>query len=109
MAKLINGAIGFLVVFIWIWIVAHLSRYFPNIASASSSNIASGLGHGGGSYYVVALPFVGAAFLIFPDFFVAHFSPFSKFSGEPVLSQGFWYLCGYFSLIISWALLQFFK
>ena len=59
--------------------------------------------------YVLAMPLLAAALLIFPDFFADRFSPVSPVTGEPLLSPGVWRLFGYLSLLVAWGLWAIFR
>jgi hypothetical protein len=103
---MVHRLIGGMVVLGWLWVVCHLGQWAPGLALAASS----GIGRSGrGAIYVLGMPLLGAALLIFPGLFADRFSPSSRMTGEPVLGIGFWRICGYFALLVSWGLLQLFR
>ena len=106
MVSMIHRMIGGVVVLAWLWMVCHLQRWAPALDVAASSRIGRA---GGGAGYVLFLPLLAAALLIFPDFFVDRFSPSSELTNEPLLGAGFWRFFGYFALLVSWGLLQLFS
>lgn len=106
MGTMIHRMIGGAVVLAWFWMVCHLQRWAPGLSIAASSSIWRA---GSGADYVLFLPLLAAALLIFPDFFVDRFSPSSELANEPLLGAGFWRFFGYFALLVSWGLLQLFR
>lgn len=106
MGTMIHRMIGGAVVLAWLWMVSHLRSWAPVLDTAASS----GFGRAGsGAGYVLLLPLLASALLIFPDFFVDRFSPSSELTNEPLLGVGFWRFFGYFALLVSWGLLQLFR
>lgn len=103
---MVHRVIGGVVVLIWLWMMCHLQRRAPGLAVAASSSISRA---GSGAFYVLLLPLIAAALLVFPEFFVNRFSPSSEMTNEPLLGAGFWRLFGYFALLVSWGLLQLFR
>lgn len=103
---MVHRLIGGIVVLGWLWLVCHLGRWAPGLGLAASSGIGRS---GSGALYVLLMPLLGAALLIFPGFFADRFSPASRMTGEPVLGAGFWRVFGYFALLASWGLLQLFR
>ncbi|WP_404541496.1 hypothetical protein [Dyella agri] len=59
--------------------------------------------------YVLFMPLVAAALLIYPEYFVDRFSPISSLTGDPLLGVGVWRFFGYFVLLISWGLIELFR
>jgi hypothetical protein len=101
--------IGVVVVLIWLWMVIHMHHLVPSLDAAASADISLYAGRGGGAFYVLLMPLLAAALLIFPNFFVDHFSPSSEMTNEPLLGASFWRFFGYFALLVSWGLLQLFR
>jgi len=106
---MVHRIIGGVVLLMWLWMVCHLRHWVPNLVVAAPSGIISYAGRGGGVDYVLLMPLLAAALLIFPEFFVDHFSPSSGMTNEPLLGAGFWRIFGYFALLVSWGLLQLFR
>lgn len=106
---MVHRLIGSGVMLVWLWMICHMHRWVPSLEVAASSDISLYAGRGGGVFYVLLMPLLAATLLIFPDFFVDHFSPSSKMINEPLLGAGFWRLCGYFTLLVSWGLLRLFR
>lgn len=106
---MVHRMIGVVVLLTWLWIVFHLHHLVPGLDIAASSDISLYAGRGGGAFYVLLIPLLAAALLIFPDFFAGHFSPSSEMTNEPLLGAGFWRLFGYFALLVSWVLLRLFR
>lgn len=106
---MIHRMIGIVVMLIWLWVVCHIHHLAPGLEVAASSDISLYAGRGGGAFYVLLMPLLAAALLIFPNFFVGHFSPSSGMTNEPLLGAGFWRFFGYFALSVSWGLLQLFR
>ncbi|MES2313171.1 MAG: hypothetical protein V4566_12845 [Pseudomonadota bacterium] len=106
MGTMIHRMIGGAVVLAWLWMVRHLRSWAPGLDIAASSSFGRA---GSGADYVLLLPLLAAALLIFPDFFVDRFSPSSELTNEPLLGAGFWRFFGYFALLVSWGLLQLFR
>lgn len=93
---MVHRVIGGVVVLIWLWMGCHMHHWVPSLGVAASSDISLYAGRGGGVFYVLLMPLLAATLLIFPDFFVDHFSPSSEMTNEPLLEASFWRLCGYF-------------
>ncbi len=106
MGTMIHRMVGGVVVLAWLWMVCHMQRWAPGLDVAASSSIWRA---GRGAGYVLFLPLLAAALLIFPDFFVERFSPSSELTNEPLLGAGFWRFFGYFALLVSWGLLELFR
>jgi len=106
---MVHRLIGGVVVLMWLWMLCHTQRSFPGLQIAASADYKIYAGRGGGAFYVLLLPLLAAALLIFPDFFVNRFSPSSELTNEPLLGAGFWRFFGYFALLVSWGLLQLFR
>ncbi|MFC5740512.1 hypothetical protein [Dyella tabacisoli] len=103
---MIHRLLGCTVVLVWLWTVYHLSQVMPGLHSAESSGVYRA---GRGAIYVLGLPLLAAALLIFPDFFEDRFSPVSRMTGEALLSVGVWRFFGYFALLVSWGLWELFR
>jgi hypothetical protein len=103
---MIHRVIGVLVVLVWWWMICHLHQSVPDLGAAASSGISRA---GRGAFYVLCIPLLAAALLIFPDFFVNRFSPSSQMTNKPLLGTGFWRFFGYFALLVSWGVLQLFR
>ena len=103
---MIHRLIGCAVVLVWLWMVCHLSQMAPNLAVAGSSGISRA---GRGAFYVLLMPLLAAALLIFPGFFADRFSPVSSMTGEQLLGAGVWRFFGYFALLVSWGLWALFR
>jgi hypothetical protein len=106
---MVHRMIGGVVVLMWLWMVSHMHYWVPSLEVAASSDISLYAGRGGGVFYVMLMPLLAAALLMFPGLFVDHFSPSSEMTNEPLLGAGFWRLCGYFTLLVSWGLLHLFR
>ncbi len=103
---MVHRVIGGIVVLLWLGMMIHLHRWVPGLDAAASSNVWRA---NDGAFYVEFMPLLGAALLIYPEYFVEQFSPSSEMTGEPLLDAGFWRFLGYFALLVSWALLQLFR
>jgi hypothetical protein len=103
---MIHRLIGCAVVLAWLWMVCHLSQVVPNLAVAEASRISRA---GSGAMYVLLMPLLAAALLIFPNFFADRFSPVSSMTGEQLFGAGIWRLLGYFALLVSWGLWELFR
>lgn len=106
---MVHRVVGVVVVLIWLWMVCHMRHLAPSLNVAASSDISLYAGHGGGVFYILLMPLLAATLLIFPNFFVEHFSPSSEMTNEPLFGAGFWRFFGYFALVVSWGLLQLFR
>jgi hypothetical protein len=103
---MIHRIFGVVTVLIWLWLICHLHSWFPGLELAASSGVGRA---GSGFIYVMLMPLLAVALLVFPDFFADRFSPLSVMTGEPLLGAGFWQLCGYFVLLVSWGLFEVFR
>jgi hypothetical protein len=103
---MIHRLIGLAVVLTWLWMVCHLSQVVPNLAVAEASSNSRA---GRGAIYVLLMPLVAAALLIFPNFFADRFSPVSGMTGEQLFGAGIWRFLGYFALLVSWGLWELFR
>ncbi len=96
MLQKIHIAIGIILAIVYIYIYFNLQKLLPGFQLALETSGRRSLG----LYIVLYLPVFSLLCFIAPNFLAEKLSPTSPFSGRSILSAGFWYLVGYFTLAV---------
>lgn len=99
MARTIHVTLGAVLLLIYLYFIAHVSRYFPELAAAHSA------GAGGrasrGLLIVYGLPLCAIACFFFPTRLKWWLSPRTPPLDDYLLGEGFWYFMGYALALLS--------
>lgn len=84
--------------------------YFIFNLECIAPDMAFALLHYGGAYagkahfsivVILLLPFASICCFLFPKWLMIRFSPRTRLLGEPILTEGCWYLFGYLLILIT--------
>lgn len=93
--------LAILILCLYLFILIHLKSTFPRMVEAL------GTGYYGyrrarlSLHVVLILPFVSIICFVFPRWLMTRFSPRTRPLGEPVITEGGWYLLGYLLIALS--------
>ena len=103
-ARAFHATLGLTVLVIHAYILLHHRTLLPGFVAVPGSRRA-----GTGYALLVGLPIAAAACFMFPQSFKRTFSPVTPLMAEYVLKEPFWYVLGYFLLLVSAAVLFLFS
>lgn len=109
--KLFHTVLGIVLTVVYFYVLIHLDTVFPDVAKANEAATGASSATrraGEGMFYVFVTPLFAIACFLFPNIVADVLSPKSGFFKKPVFGAGFWYLVGYFTLVVSYALFHLF-
>jgi len=99
MSRTFHIILGTLIVVVHSYVLAHLSELFP-VLKPYPDVMTTGDEAGGQAIFKL-MPFIAAGLFLFANTLTKRLSPRSKFTGEPLIGDGLWYLLGYGALLVS--------
>lgn len=115
MIRLFHIVLGCVLAIMYFYILMNLDKFFPGVveadkaANSGESGWAVSQKASGGLYYVFIAPIFTIVCFLFPDVLANRYSPKSGLFGKPILTEGFWYIVGYFMIFVSYGLFKLFE
>lgn len=107
--------LGCVLAIIYFYVLTNLEKFFPGVTEADKAARSGESGWGvsqkalDGLWYVFIAPIFTIVCFLFPGVLANRYSPKSGLFGKPVLTEGFWYIVGYFMMFVSYGLFKLFE
>jgi len=106
MANKLHFIFGLALAGLYVYGFLNIAKYFPNLVLVMDSHVSSASNRG--AVIILVFPLIPIICFLSPGWLTNMFSPRSKKWGTPLLTDGFWYIAGYFFLAVTVSLLALF-
>lgn len=111
MVKKIHFVFGLVLVGIYVHVFSNIETYLPGLALVMDFNMNGQALRGAlrGVGITFLLPLIPIICFLAPDYLTRRISPRTRILGVPVLTNGFWYVVGYFFLLVAIGVMTLFR